>query len=526
MNLINCKNLSFNYNNAKCSTHIETAYDKPLLENVSFEVNSGDFILLCGSIGSGKTTLLKLLKKEISPKGTISGELIINVDSHKIGYVFQIPDNQIVCQTPYEEIAFGMANHNYSTIKIKQQIAEWSAFFDLENLLHQDIMTLSGGEKQRVNIAAIMAMKPDIILLDEPTSMLDPVSVVALSNILKRLQEEFGTTIILCEHNLEPFIKSADKILYLDDKSYFGKPDEIMDIMAKSDYSAYMLPASFLAEKGYNKATTKDTTEMTSGTTLAATENLPSDTPSITIKKLSFAYPEQEYDLLKSVNLQVTKGSCQIIAGSNGCGKSTLFKLILKVLKASSGKIKTEGKIVYLPQNPITLFAKDTVGDDLNYYFNNIGSKKVENLILESSLAHYPLFEIIKDLWHMNPLDLSGGQLSLVAIFKVLLAEPDILLLDEPSKSLDSKSTVILAELIRDLCAKGKTVVIITHNMEFASMCGDRICLLFDGEIIENTSIHDFITGSSFYTTKSARLTDGRFLNRRDIIEHGNFDFV
>lgn len=527
MNLIECKNLSFAYS------------ENYILNDITFNVSSGDFLLLCGGIGCGKTTLLRLLKKEIAPKGTVTGTLDINIDSDKIGYIFQNPDNQIVCQTPYEEMAFGMANHRLPTITIKQNIAEWSAFFGLEDVLHQDIMTLSGGEKQMVNIAAIMAMNPEILILDEPSSMLDPVSVMNLASILKRLHDERGTTIILCEHNLEPFMQLANKVLYLDTPASYGDTDTVIPTLLQTKFSASMLPATVLAAKGllginkdfplniadYFKCRENLEATVPHHNSSAVTSSKDHGDLAISIKKASFKYQEQDAKLLRSVSLKISKGSCQIIAGNNGSGKTTLFKLILKALKTSSGQIKTTGKIAYLPQSPIALFAKDILIDDLKYYLKATGK---DETLLESTVKLSPLFENICNLYNHNPLDLSGGQLSLASIFKTLLAEPDILLLDEPSKSLDTRSTIMLSELIKDLCAQGKTIVVITHNMEFASMCGDNICLLFDGEIIENTSAKEFIMDSTFYTTTSARITKAHLnaLNRRDIMEHGNFDFM
>ena len=501
MEIISVKNLSFRYNKASDYT----------LKDINFTVNYGDFVLIIGESGSGKTTLLKTLKKELTPYGQLSGEIFFKGNNisdispresaSKIGFIMQDPDSQIVTDKVYSELAFGLESLGEERGTIRAKVSEFASYFGLQDKFNRKTNTLSGGEKQLLNLAAVMTMNPELIILDEPTSMLDPISAIDFVNCLKRINADLGTTVIIAEHHLSEIFQLADKVAYLEkgELAAYDEPKSICKEL-KDKKIEYTLPAPVrvfnkLGGEGEVPLTIKDGRIF-----LQKNYNLKSDNskkeintpPYLILKDIWFRYERNSDDILKGLNLKVNKGEIYCLVGANGSGKSTLINIISHVLKPYRGKVKCDFKLSVLPQNPRDLFIKDKLEDDF---------RAVNNSYLELCSKFG-----IESLLENHPYDLSGGEIQRAAIVKILLSNPDLILLDEPTKGLDSFAKKVLGEFLSSL---GLTLLIVTHDLEFAAAYSDRCGLLFDGEITSESYTKPFFLGNNFYTTPVVKMTRG-----------------
>lgn len=501
MEILSVKNLSFRYNKAPDYT----------LNNISLSVNEGDFVLLIGESGSGKTTLLKLLKKELSPYGETKGEIFykgIKIpdisardSASKIGFVMQDSDSQIVTDKVYSELAFGLENLGENREIIRAKVSEFASYFGLGDKFNRSTNTLSGGEKQLLNLAAVMTMNPELIILDEPTSMLDPISAMEFINCLKRLNDDLGVTVVIAEHHLSDVFALADKVAYLEngELNAYGTPSEISELL-KDKKIEYTLPAPV---RVYNKLGGEGEVPLTikggrkflqknnNYTMNNSVKEIKSD-PVLSLKDIWFRYERKSDDILKSLNLTVNRGEIYALVGANGSGKSTLVNVVSRNLKPYRGKIKHNSSIAVLPQNPRDLFVKDKLEDDFKLINNSY-----KELCDKFGIAH---------LLQSHPCDLSGGEIQRAAVVKILLSSPDLLLLDEPTKGLDSFAKKELGEF---LCSLGVTILLVTHDLEFAAMFSDRCGLLFDGAITSENNSKEFFLANNFYTTSTVKLTKG-----------------
>ncbi len=518
MEIFNLENLSFTYNGS----------DRNALSGINLTVNSGDFLLLIGESGCGKTTLLKMLKRELTPFGQKSGKIfykgkkIEDIESREstsqIGFIMQDPDAQIVTDKVYSELSFGLENLGYESRIIRSKVSEFATYFGLLKSFEQNTFTLSGGQKQLLNLASVMSMNPEVIILDEPTSQLDPISALEFIGTLKRLNDDFGTTVIIAEHHLQEIFPIANTVAYIEDGklSDIGSPREI-GTKLKGKKIERTLPSSvriFNALGATSKCpiTVKEGREFLFDI-LSEDDHISYIEPKISkkiieCKNIWFRYEKRSADILKGCNLSVNKGEVYALLGENGCGKSTLLKIINASLKPYRGKVIRPKRVVCLPQNPKDIFVKDTVADDLKTIDNSY--KELSGLLK------------IDHLLGLHPYDLSGGELQRAAICKILLTDPEILLLDEPTKGLDNFAKSNLGELLKTLTDSGKTVIIVTHDLEFAALYANRCGLLFDGIITSENFTNPFFSYNSFYTTAVSRMTKGIVKNAvtvEDIIE-------
>lgn len=486
--------------------------------------------MLCGQSGSGKSTLLKMLKPQLTPAGNVNGKIIYKGNTlanlsqkesaGEIGFVMQNPHSQIVTDKVYHELAFAMENLGYSQEKIRLKTGEVAGYFGLTQVFNHDTNQLSGGQKQLLNLASILTLQPDVLILDEPTSQLDPLSAENFLNILKKLNRDFGTTVIISEHNLEEVFDYATKVLVLDEGKIacFDKPENVADIL-KSKYNNHpmlsALPTVLQVYNAVDRNKTEPPLNINQGRNflfenfnnhINKIDNLNTEEKSttsalFTFKNTYFRYEKNSADVLKDFNLTVNQGEIYTILGANGCGKSTAVKLLCGILKAYRGKIKhyTKSKTAYMPQNPQTLFLKDTVSEDLLSVSQNI-----DNVIEQLKVTH---------LLNRHPYDLSGGEMQRVALAKLLLQNPTLLILDEPSKGLDSFAQKELIEILQQLKVNGVTIIIVTHHTEFACAISDRCGLMFDGSIIAENSAKEFFNGNSFYTTYASKMSRGFYEN-------------
>jgi energy-coupling factor transport system ATP-binding protein len=510
-----------------------TTSDKEILSDINFEVDEGEFVLICGPSGSGKTTLLSHLKKELRPNGKINGKVLfdsINIkdlDDTKsatdIGFLFQNPDNQLVTDTVIQEIAFPLENIGMETEEIRNRIAEMTAFFGLDKLLYKNVNELSGGEKQLVNLCSLLVLKPKLLLLDEPTSQLDPIASYEFLTILRRLNEEFSITIMINEHNVNNILPFADKVIFLNNGSveYFNTKKNIIQEVANDEVFKFYLPdvskINLLLREKYPKLKDeKIAISIREGRKLLNKiaddlEVFPKDTNKtlsedylyynneelVKTSGLYFAY-NKENIILKDIEFTIKQGEFIGIVGGNGSGKTTLIQLLAGLLKPVKGKImRKDIKIAYLYQNPMIHFSKETVEKELLLDNETELNNETRKLLKFFNIEH---------LIYQNPYDCSGGEQQKIAIIKAFMKKPDILILDEPSKGLDPLSKHDLAKKLQTLQSNDLTIVMTSHDLSFVANYFHRCIMLFDGGIQVDNDPKDIFAENNFYTTFVNRL--------------------
>lgn len=523
MEILSCENVAFKYNES-------TDY---AISDCTFSVKKGEKIMLCGASGSGKSTLLRLLKRELSPRGELSGNITImgkdrselsdRESAEKIGFVVQSPDSQTVCDKVSAELAFGLESFGVKSGEIQSRVGEMAAFFGIEPLYDRDISTLSGGQKQLVALCSVMVTDPDILLLDEPTAQLDPVAARELLGILDRLNKEMGVTIIIAEHDPEELFDSCDKILYLakGKTEFFGTPALTAKYFVENALEGF-LPETAKAfaklcedlplnvRQGRAKLEKLGVTDIPKQ---AVTDTERAEPYALQCKNLWQRYEKNSPDILKGCDLGIRKGECYGLLGSNGGGKSTLLRVICGLCKPYMGTVSLFGKkqkaykngslfremLAFLPQEPVTMFVKESVREDLLQSGDKV---TVENVSQRMGIEH---------LLDRHPWDLSGGEIQKCAFAKILLADPKIIVLDECTKGMDSFAKKALGDILLDLKDEGRTILLVTHDLEFAAQYCDRCGLLFDGKIVAEDNAVEFFSHNRFYTTTAARLTRGFF---------------
>lgn len=523
MEILSCKNVAFKYNESNGYA----------LSDCTFSVKKGEKVMLCGASGSGKSTLLRLLKREVSPRGELSGEIDLigkaatelsdRESAEKIGFVMQDPDSQTVCDKVSSELAFGLESFGLPSKEIQSRVGEMAAFFGIEPLYDRDISTLSGGQKQLVSLCSIMVTDPDILLLDEPTAQLDPVAAKELLSILDRLNKEMGVTVIIAEHDPEELFDSCDKILYLSNgkTAFFDTPAKAAKYFAQNDLEGFLpetakvfaglcsdLPLNVRQGRAQLENLVTEDTPQTDESTAESTEPY-----ALECKNIWQRYEKDSPDILKGCDLAVRKGECYGLLGSNGGGKSTLLRVICGLCKPYMGAVSLFGKkqksykngslfremLAFLPQEPVTMFVKESVREDLLQSADENAVKKIaERMEIEPLLDRHP--------W-----DLSGGEIQKCAFAKILLADPKIIVLDECTKGMDSFAKKALGDVLASLKAEGRTILLVTHDLEFAAENCERCGLLFDGKIAAEDNAVRFFSRNRFYTTAAARLTRGFF---------------
>lgn len=499
--------------------------------------------MLCGPSGCGKTTLLRHLKRELKPVGLSEGslwykgqsmdELSPQTAAEDIGMVFQNPEAQIVMDTVWHELAFSMENMGYSPTVMRSRLAEIAGLFGLEPLLYKPVHELSGGQKQLLNLASVLLLRPKLLLLDEPTSQLDPVAAREFIHMLHRLNEEMSMTVIISEHRLEEVFPLADRVLLMEEGALKaqGTPRELVRWIGQEQsqtHVSYLPTASrlFLAlsplEGGVFETslplTVREGKRWLQGqlgllkghreerVALAAEESTLVEQESLLrCHEVTFRYQKEGADILSKLNLNLYRNEVLAILGGNGAGKSTLLYLMAGLSKPQRGRITVAKGITagYLAQNPLLYFSQDTVAEELQHMARYAGLSETSSHQEITKLLD--IFEL-HEVYGSHPLDISGGQQQKVALAMVLLMTPDILLLDEPTKGLDPGAKERLATLLKHLRDEGKSIVIVTHDVEFAAKYASRCAMLFDGGITAEGSPEVFFSANYFYTTAVNRI--------------------
>ena len=529
MECFTLQNLSFAYPDVQDKT----------LNDLSFTVQAGEFVTLCGPSGCGKTTLLRQLKPALAPHGVLEGtilfegkplyELSLREQSSRIGFVLQNPDNQIVTDKVWHELAFGLESLGYDTPTIRRRVAEMASFFGIEHWFYKEVSQLSGGQKQLLNLAAIMAMQPSVLILDEPTSQLDPIAAADFLATVGRINRELGTTVICTEHRLEEVFPYSHRVLVMDGGKLIaqGAPAEVGQTLKQSGHRMFAsMPTAMQIYAAVDNDLScpvtvregRDWLDDFSKTTplkKVPAEVIPapaSDIPAAKLEEIWFRYEQDSPDIAKGLSLEVFPGELLAILGGNGAGKSTTLSLLAGIQKPYRGKVTLLGKeqvqpepgvLGVLPQDPKALFVKSTVGDDLSDVLKHTGLSKEEQaarLGRVIGLCH------LEHLLARHPFDLSGGEQQRAALAKVLLLQPRILLLDEPTKGLDVAFQEELAAILRRLTASGVAIVMVSHDIGFCAKHAHRCALFFDGAIAAQGTPRDFFSGNNFYTTAANRM--------------------
>ena len=513
-----------------------TAKGKKSLDGVNLSIEKGEYIVLCGKSGSGKTTLLRQLKTVLAPHGKRSGEILFNGipiekvsqrdQSAKIGYVMQNPDDQIVTDKVWHELAFGLESLGCDQKTMRARVAEMACYFGIQDWFHREVANLSGGQKQLLNLASIMAMQPEVLILDEPTSQLDPIAASDFLNTVRKINIELGTTVIITEHRLEDIFPYADRAIVMDGGKVIADdtPRNIGKLLyeQKNDmFAAMPTPVRvFYGAEGRGDCpltvregrTWLSKTYPKSKVSTLPVEELDEEieNPALSLKELWFRYEKDSPDVLRGVSAEVPTGTLYAIVGGNGAGKSTTLKAVCGICKPYRGKVKVFGKpvekykaaelfggcLAMLPQDPKSLFVKKTVREDL-----------CEMTKDEKKIAEIAAVCEIEGLLDSHPYDLSGGEQQRSALAKVLLTDPKLLLLDEPTKGIDSFFKEKLADILCKLKDQGITIVMVSHDVEFCAKYADMVSMFFDGQMLTTDTPRRFFGNNSFYTTAANRMS-------------------
>lgn len=568
MALFAIQNLSFTYPGASA----------PALSHVSLEVSAGSYTVLCGKSGCGKTTLLRQLKPALTPHGTVEGtvrfdgaalsQLGEREQAAQIGFVMQDPEAQVVTDKVWHELAFGLESLGCDPRTMRLRVAEMASYFGIQQWFHRDVRDLSGGQKQLLNLASVMALQPRVLILDEPTSQLDPLAASTFLDTVRKINRDLGCTVILSEHRLEEVFPAADRVVVMeagciiaDDEPravgaflhrsghdllravptplriYFGVRGAKTDADAAAQASEPAEAAAPSDPGGVFSDTARCPLTVREGRTWLAraygaqaahAPALPPEPPfdpqvpaAVEFHEVWQRYGRQEPDVLRDANLRVPQARVTALVGGNGTGKSTLLKAVCGIVRPYRGTVRVLGRkvgdyrhgslfdhgVALLPQDPQLLFLQKTVRADLEDMLPAGGDAHARAEQVRQAAAQMG----VEALLDRHPHDLSGGEQQRAALAKVLLAHPQVLLLDEPTKGIDEFLKERLGQLLGRLTRQGVTVLMASHDIEFCARYADLAALVFDGSVITANTPRRFFSHNSFYTTAANRMARDLF---------------
>ncbi|MCR4771233.1 MAG: ATP-binding cassette domain-containing protein [Oscillospiraceae bacterium] len=494
--------------------------------DVSLTLEKGEFVVLCGPSGCGKTTLLRQFKSAVAPHGRRSGSILFDgapieemdqsAQTTRIGFVQQNPENQVVTDKVWHELAFGLESLGCDTPTIRRRVAEMASFFGIQTWYYKNVTELSGGQMQLLNLASVMVMQPELLILDEPTSQLDPIAAGEFLATVGKINRELGTTILLTEHRLEETFPLASRVVVMDRGGIIseGTPQQVGLALKDRGHAMFLaMPTAMRVWAAVDNDAECPVTVREGRDWLAERSHarplaeLPPEPPFprgeekvIDAEGLWFKYEKDLPDVVKGLTLTVNKGEFLALLGGNGTGKTTSLKLLAGLLKPYRGTISLSGSVGVLPQNPQTLFVKKTVREDLLELLPKKDPQREQKAARVTSLCR------LEELLDRHPYDLSGGEQQRAALAKILLLDPDILMLDEPTKGLDAEFKRVFAEILAVLLRRGVTVVMVSHDVEFCAKYAHRCALFFDGDIVTEGTPRRFFSGNSFYTTSANRM--------------------
>lgn len=521
MAILDIQGLSFTYPECK----------SPALKDLSLTLREGSFNVLAGATGSGKSTLLRLIKRELAPQGDIAGEILFENTKQSelsdrqaalsIGFVMQQPDAQIVCDKVWHELVFTLENAGADKSFIAFRAAETASYFGIDRWYEKNTDELSGGQKQLLNLASVMMGEPHLLILDEPTAQLDPIAACEFIHTVKKLCDELGLTVLIAEHRLDELVPICDELFIMDGGRLInsGRPAEVIKALDDKSAVAHAMPAAArlykaLVGEGECPLTVAQGRAYISkyADSIKAPERRTythGDEKALELKDVFFRFGKNEPDVLRGLSLDIYKGEIVCILGSNGSGKTTAAMCMAGLYKPYSGSIKVLGKkikdyksrtlytncLTLVPQDVQTCFLRQTVREELD----------------DSGITPDELPFDLTHLLGTHPYDLSGGEQQLLALAKALGSKPQVLILDEVTKGMDSALKLKAAGILKKLKAEGVTLLLVTHDIEFAALCADRCAMLFNGEAVCALPPYEFFDRGSFYTTSASRMARGKY---------------
>lgn len=551
MKIFECKDVTFFY----------PEDTKPAIEHINFSLEKGKIYVLCGQSGSGKSTLLKHMKKEQIPFGTGTGqmyycnrileELGTKQSCQEIGFVGQLPDEQIVTDKVWHELAFGLESLGEKPMVIRQKIAEVAEYFGIGQWFHRKTDTLSGGQKQILNLASVMAMEPKLLLLDEPTSQLDPIGAERFLHTVEKINKEFGTTVVISEQRLEEVLSIADEIIIMHDgkllkkgkvrecaallhdgrmkigkelpvekgmpvsvRAYIHGADILSKVDDRKEFSAAYTPLTVKEGQLWLKSwrANREKQPKYQGQDCQDSKVFENNKEpkrenknvAIEAKNVVWGY-ERGKEVLKDFSIKIPKQKITALLGGNGSGKTTALKVLTGIYKVKQGKVKQSEICGYLPQNPQTMFTETTVEEELADAIC-FGKRKIEPSAIRTKVEQMLNRMELVSQREKNPFDLSGGQAQRLAIGKILLTDASVIAMDEPTKGMDAAFKEAFAKMLEELVRDGKTIILVSHDITFCSEYTDYCGFLFDGQIISSSTTREFFKQNTFYTTQARKM--------------------
>jgi energy-coupling factor transporter ATP-binding protein EcfA2 len=514
------------------------ATDSPVLQQLSLEIQEGEFLLVMGPSGAGKSTFLRCLNGLVPHfyGGTIAGQVRVGGRdpvalgprgmADLVGFVLQDPEAQFVVDRVEDELAFALENQGLDPMRMRKQVEEVLDQLNIAALRGRSVTTLSGGERQRVAIAAVMTLQPQVLVLDEPTSQLDPQGAEEVLDTLVKLNQDLGLTVVLSEHRLERVVQYVDRILYFPGEGQaplLDKPRAVLRqvemapplvTLAKAlDWSP--LPLTLKEARPFARAAARGRKPpaLSSRSAPATSTQAPA---TIAVEELTFSY--NGHRALQGVSLQVRRGEFVALMGRNGSGKTTLLKHLVGLLKPDQGRVTVgngNGRrpmdtrqtsveeiirlVGYVPQNPNALLFSDTVRQELDFTRRGHGLPPADQAGLLGTLG-------LDGLAESYPRDLSVGERQRVALASILAAEPQILLLDEPTRGLDYQQKAALAGFLRQEKARGRTILMATHDVELIATCADRVIMLAEGQVVVDGPVRQVMSESLVFSSQINKL--------------------
>jgi energy-coupling factor transporter ATP-binding protein EcfA2 len=548
--------------------------EEPILCDISLSVARGEFLLVIGPSGVGKSTLLRCLNGLVPHfyGGTIGGTVRVGGRdpvaigprrmSDLVGFVFQDPEVQFVTRVVEDELAFAIENHNLPQAIMRKRVEEVLDQLSIAHLRQRRVETLSGGERQRVAIGSALTLQPQVLVLDEPTSQLDPQAAEEVLTTLQKLNEDLGLTVVISEHRLERVAQYADRICYLPSPGTAPLVGEPRSVLREADLAPPLVhlgralnwqplpltikegrrfvdalpepPASYpgpLARATCACATPSAALRVQAGAGRAgkpARDWPPSPSASageevITVCDLWYSYDDVE--ALKGVSLTIRRGEFVALMGRNGSGKTTLLKNIVGLLRPSQGDVHLLGqstrrlsveeivrRVGFVPQDPGRLLFNETLAAELAFTRRAHGLPVTEDEPLLERLG-------LRERRNIYPRDLSAGERQRAALAAILVAGPQILLLDEPTRGLDYRNKATLTSILNELRQNGITIVMATHDVELVARCAERVVIMGDGQVVVDGPVRQVMTSSLVFSTQINKLLrDDRFLTVEDVL--------
>jgi energy-coupling factor transport system ATP-binding protein len=503
--------------------------EQTIIDNLSFSLAEGEFVLVIGETGIGKSSVLRLMNGLVPHHtgGILSGEIEVAGRSTRllkpgelsdvVGIVGQNPINGFVCEIVEDEIAFTLETLGISPTVMRKRVEEVLDLLALAELRSREISSLSGGEQQRVAIAAALVAQPKVLLLDEPTSALDPIAAEEVLSILHRLVSDLGLTVVIAEHRLERVIQFVDRILLIKDSGQ-AELGDAREVLATSPIAPPLVELSRIANLPEVALTIREFRKAISDVRqIEPRSNQKTGEALVSIKNLSASYIDElsEY-ALSNLSLEIRSGEIVSIMGRNGAGKSTLLKSLVGLSPILSGNVYLSG------QDPLKLSGKELIKEV------GLVPQDASDLLIESSVARecarvdldneavpgktLGIYQQLSadERSSIHPRDLSEGQKLILALSIQLSANPKVIALDEPTRGLDYQAKRKLISILKSIAAENRAVLIATHDVELVAELADRVVFLAEGELISQGPTHEALTSSPAFAPQVAKAFPGK----------------